>query len=149
MVVLVACTPSVEWSSWWALARSISGRCVHGGSRKRDLTRVPMNQALSQRSTTPAIGQGSNALLKARLISMTLVGQICVVYFICAQVGVCRTQFDTVRLWVWCVVTLHLVRHTISPRGMLAQAHNLSFVPPAPSLLCAGLVTTDNPRCWV
>ena len=29
--------------------------------RKRGLTRVPMNQALSQRSTTPAIGQGSNA----------------------------------------------------------------------------------------
>ena len=28
-VVLVACTPSVEWS-WWASARSISGQVVLG-----------------------------------------------------------------------------------------------------------------------
>ena len=33
-----------------------------------------MNRALSQRSTTPAIGQGSNALLKGCLIPVTLVG---------------------------------------------------------------------------
>ena len=39
-------------------------------------TCVPMNQALSLRSITPAIGQGSNALLKGCLISMTSVGRI-------------------------------------------------------------------------
>ena len=40
------------------------------------LTRVPINQALSQQSTTPAIGQGSNTLLNRCLISMTSVGRI-------------------------------------------------------------------------
>ena len=40
------------------------------------LTRVPMNQALSQRCSTPALGQGSNALLKGCLIPMTSVGRI-------------------------------------------------------------------------
>ena len=33
-------------------------------------------------------------------------------HFTRAQVGVCETQFATVRLWVRCVLTLHLVRHT-------------------------------------
>ena len=47
MVVLVAC------SSWWAPTRLIRGPVVHGGSEV--VTRVPMNQALSQRSTTHAI----------------------------------------------------------------------------------------------
>ena len=36
MVVLVACTPSVGWSSWWASARSIKEPVVQSGSRKVD-----------------------------------------------------------------------------------------------------------------
>ena len=32
MVVLVACTLEVEWSSWWAPARVIRVPVVHGGS---------------------------------------------------------------------------------------------------------------------
>ena len=58
MVVLVASTPSVGWSSWWAPAR------------------VPMNHTFSQRSTTLATGQGGNALLKDCLTPKTSVGQI-------------------------------------------------------------------------
>ena len=52
----------------------ITGPVVHGGSGKSGLTRVPMNLAFSQRSTTPATGQGSNALLKGRLIPQDLSG---------------------------------------------------------------------------
>ena len=48
--------------SWWV--------------RKSRLTRVPMIRALSQRSTTPAIGQSGNALLKGCLILKTSVGRI-------------------------------------------------------------------------
>ena len=33
-------------------------------------------------------------------------------HFTRAQVGVCGTQLGTMRLWIRCVVTLHLVRHT-------------------------------------
>ena len=44
MVVMVACTPLVEWSSWWARVTNEPG-------------------VLSQRSTTPAFGQGSYAVL--------------------------------------------------------------------------------------
>ena len=47
---------------------------------------------------------------------------LCVAHFTRAQVGVCRSQFDTVRLWVWCVVTLHLVRHTTSPGGHVCSS---------------------------
>ena len=47
-----------------------------GWVRKSGLTHVPMNQALSQRSTTPSLGQGSSALLKGCLIPMTSVGRI-------------------------------------------------------------------------
>ena len=58
MVVLVAFTPLVGWSPWWALPV------------------LPMNQALSQRSTPLAIGQGSYAVLLGCLIPKTSVGRI-------------------------------------------------------------------------
>ena len=60
--------------------------------------------------------------------SKTAVEQLCLAHFTRAQVGVvCETQIATVRLWVRCVVTLHL-KHT-SPRCHLGQAHSLSFCP--------------------
>ena len=52
---------------------------------------------------------------------------VCVAHFTRAQVGVCRTQFGTLSLWVRCVVTLHLVRHTTSPHCHMGQARSLSF----------------------
>ena len=50
VVLLVGSGPCDQWTgcSWWV--------------RKNGLA-VPMNQAFSQRSTTPAIGQGSNPVL--------------------------------------------------------------------------------------
>ena len=71
----MACTPEVEWTSWWVSACLISGPVVHGGSGS-GLTREPMNQAFFQRSSTPAIGQGSNALLAMCLFTKTSVGRI-------------------------------------------------------------------------
>ena len=64
MVLLVDFGPVDQGTgcSWWV--------------RKSRLTREPIKQALSQRSTALAIGQGSNALLKVCLVHMTSVGRI-------------------------------------------------------------------------
>ena len=71
MVVLVACTR--QWGG------------PPGGFRPvRSVDRlffvcfdsVPMNQAFSHRTSTPAVGQGSHALLKGCLIRKTSVGRI-------------------------------------------------------------------------
>ena len=78
-----------------------SGPFVHGTScswrdRKSGLTRVPKNQAFSQRSTTPAIGQGSNALLKGCLIPVTSVGRIVEYSF---DAGCVEIQLDSLEMY--------------------------------------------------
>ena len=48
-------------------------------------------------------------------------------HFTRAQVGVCETQFGTVRLWVRCVVTRHFVRHTAHPCCHSGPSTQLEF----------------------
>ena len=56
------------------------------------------------------------------LITRTMV-ILLVAHFTRAQVGVCQAQFGTVRLWVGCVVTLHLFKHTTSPHVAVWARH--------------------------
>ena len=59
-----------------------------------------------------------------------------VAHFTRAKVGVYGTQFGTVRLWVRCVVTLHLVRHTTHIPTLPSESvfWQLSLFPPLQSL---------------
>ena len=65
----------------------------------------------------------------------------------CPQMGVCWSQDEgeVSRTVLLPQQNRDQPRHT-SFVFHLGQAHSLNFVPPVPSLLCAGLVATDHPR---
>ena len=80
VVLLVGFRPFDQGTrcSWWV--------------RKSRPTRVPMDQAFSQSGTTPAIGQGSNALLKGCLIPKNSLGHNCIMVHVAG--AVCVVQLE-------------------------------------------------------
>ena len=112
---------------------------------------------LSQRCTTPAFGQSGYAVLMVCLIPKPQQVGLWLAHFTCTQMGVCWSQYGTVKFCVRLVAPqqYRLIRHATHPMLSFGPSRQLEFFHPMPSLLCAGLLAAHHPRelvptkCWV